>query len=252
MTQRVGGRRILVTGGGGGIGFACAERLAQEGARVAVLDRSREAGLHAQARLGAPHVFVAADVTNTASVMTAVEQSVAALGGLDGLVNAAGIDLDRPLAEISDAEWDAVLAVNLTGSMHACRAAIPHLRRAAAATIVNVASGAALYPLEGRAAYGASKAGLIMMGKVMAKELAGDGIRVNAVCPGAVDTPMLDMSWRGQPDPNASRAAIASRYALRRIAQPAEIAEAILWLTSADSSFVTGIALAVDGGRTFH
>jgi NAD(P)-dependent dehydrogenase (short-subunit alcohol dehydrogenase family) len=252
MTGRIEGRRILVTGAGGAIGFACAERFAREGAAVALLDRDREPGMRAQAKLGAPHVFVGADVTDTASVTAAVEQSVAALGGLDGLVNAAGIDLDRPLANISDAEWDRVLAVNLTGCMHVCRAAIPHLRRAGAATIVNVASGAGLFPLEGRAAYGASKAGLIMLGKVMAKELADDGIRVNAVCPGAVDTPMLDLSWRGLPDPEASRGLIESRYALRRIAQPAEIADAILWLSSAESSFVTGIALAVDGGRTFH
>ncbi|HUB14779.1 MAG TPA: SDR family NAD(P)-dependent oxidoreductase [Acetobacteraceae bacterium] len=252
MTGRVDGRRILVTGAGGGIGFACAERFAREGAGVALLDRDHEAGLRAEARLGAPHVFVAADVTDTASVATAIARSVAALGGLDGVVNAAGIDLDRSLADMADAEWDKVLAVNLTGSMRVCRAAIPHLRRAAAATIVNVASGAGLFPLEGRAAYAASKAGLIMLGKVLARELAGDGIRVNAVCPGAVDTPMLELSWRGRPDPQAARALIESRYALRRIAQPAEIADAILWLSSMESSFVTGIALAVDGGRTFH
>ena len=148
-----------------------------------------------------------------------------ALGGLDGVVNAAGIDLQAPLSGMTLADWSRVMAVNLTGPMLVCRAALPHLRRAGGGTIVNVSSAAGLAPLAQRTAYCATKAGLVMFGKALAMELAADGIRVNAVCPGAVDTPLFRSSYEGAADPQAALESIRNRYALHRIAQPEEIAE---------------------------
>ena len=174
------------------------------------------------------------------------------LGGLDGVVNAAGIDLIADLEAMTLAEWSRVLAVNLTGPMLVMQAACPHLRAAGGGTIVNVSSGAGLSPLKHRTAYCASKAGLQMSSKAVAMEAAEFGIRVNTVCPGAVETELFRSSIDHAPDPQAAYEAVRARYALQRIASPDEIAAAILWLTSAESSYVTGTAIAVDGGRTFH
>jgi NAD(P)-dependent dehydrogenase (short-subunit alcohol dehydrogenase family) len=148
--------------------------------------------------------------------------------------------------------WNRVLSVNLTGPMLVMRACYAHLKAAGRGTIVNVSSGAGLLPLPDRTAYCASKAGLQMASKALAMEAAPHGIRVNTVCPGAVETDLFRSGLENTPDPQAAYEAVRARYALRRIAGPEEIAAAILWLTSDESSFVTGTALAVDGGRTFH
>ena len=149
-------------------------------------------------------------------------------------------------------EWNRVLAVNLTGPMLVMQAAYPFLKAAGGGTIVNVSSAAGLSPLQNRTAYCASKAALQMAGKALAIEGAAFNIRVNTVCPGAVETVLFRSSIDAAADPDAAYEAVRARYALRRIAEPEEIAAAILWLTSAESSYVTGTALAVDGGRTFH
>jgi NAD(P)-dependent dehydrogenase (short-subunit alcohol dehydrogenase family) len=192
------------------------------------------------------------DVAEPEAVKAAVEQGATWLGGIDALVNSAGIDLRTPLEQVDDADWARMLAVNLTGPMLVCRAALPHLRGAGGGTIVNVSSGAGLSPLLHRTAYCAAKAGVIMFGKALAIEAAADGIRVNAVCPGAVDTPLFRTSYEGSEDPERDLEAIRQRYALKRVAAPEEIAEAVLYLSSPASSYITGTALAVDGGRTFH
>jgi NAD(P)-dependent dehydrogenase (short-subunit alcohol dehydrogenase family) len=142
--------------------------------------------------------------------------------------------------------------VDLTGPMLVCHAAVPAMKHAGRGTIVNIASGAALRPLEHRTAYCTAKAGLVMFGKALALDLAPHGIRVNAICPGIIDTPMFRSSWEGNPDPQAELARILDRYVIKRPGQPDEIAHAALFLTGDESSFVTGVALAVDGGRTFH
>jgi NAD(P)-dependent dehydrogenase (short-subunit alcohol dehydrogenase family) len=252
MSGRLVGRRLLVTGAGGGIGKACVERFRAEGASVALLDRDRVGIDRAISELGANGlVAVQADVAVAAEVEAAVGASARALGGLDGLVCCAGIDMEKPLAELGDEDWNRTIAVNLTGAMLVSRAALPPLRKNGG-TIVVVASAAGLRPLPGRSAYCAAKAGAIMFAKTLAIELADDRIRVNAVCPGAVETPLFRSSWETKSDPRAALAEIKARYALRRIAEPREIADAVLWLTSDESSYVTGTALAVDGGRSFH
>lgn len=247
--MRLRGRRVLVTGAASGIGLAVARLFRSEGARVAMLDRD-EAALGKAGVAGA--TTLVCDVADERQVRAAVSQAATALGGLDGVVNSAGIDLMRPFEQMTAAEWARVMAVDLTGPMLVCHAALPALKQAGCGTIVNIASGAALRPLEHRTAYCAAKAGLVMFGKTLAVDLAADHIRVNAICPGIVDTPLFRSSWTGAADPEAELARILERYVIKRPGEPEEIAQAALYLTGDESSFVTGAALAVDGGRTFH
>jgi NAD(P)-dependent dehydrogenase (short-subunit alcohol dehydrogenase family) len=235
---RLTGRKILVTGGASGIGRATCELFAREGATVAVLDRATTSGA------------IAADVADAASVARAVRQAAQDLGGLDGVVNAAGVFFNRGLMETTQDEWNTTIAVNLTGTFLCVQSAVPFLRQAERATVVNIASGVGLLPTGGGStAYVASKGGVIAMTRAMAAELA-PAIRVNAICPGAVETPMTDGTLRDAA--GAVVPAIVHRYALGRPASPEEIAAAILFLTAHESSFVTGISMAVDGGRTYH
>lgn len=253
MSGALVGRRVLITGAAKGIGRATLERFLKEGARIVALDRDK-VGLSAlRERFDRASVYtVEVDVTDSITVRLAVDQGAAAIGGLDGVVNAAGIDLFSDIESMTLANWNRVLAVNLTGPMLIMQAAYPHLRAAGGGTIVNVSSGAGLSPLKHRTAYCASKAGLQMLSKALAMEAAEFGIRVNTICPGAVDTELFRWGVQKAADPQAEYETIRARYALRRIAAPEEIAAAILWLTSAESSYVTGTAIAVDGGRTFH
>ena len=246
--SRMNGRRVLITGGASGIGRATAVLLRQEGAAVAVVDRNAAAAATVAAECGA--IAVTMDVSDEANVQRGVDDAAAKLGGLDGVVNAAGIFHPQLMMETDLTIWQQTLAVNMTGVFLVCRAAVPHLRRADKASIVNIASGVGLQPTgAGSAAYTASKAGVIGLSRSIAAELAPT-IRVNAVCPGAVDTPMTAGFLRdatGEVAPS-----IANRYAMKRPAESTEIAAAILFLLSHEASFVTGVSLAVDGGRTFH
>jgi NAD(P)-dependent dehydrogenase (short-subunit alcohol dehydrogenase family) len=246
--DRLTGRRIVITGGASGIGRATATLFAREGAAVAVLDRSAAEAERVATAVGG--IAVAVDVADAASVAAAMEQAAAAMGDIDGVVNAAGILSAAGLADTSEAVFTRTLAVNLTGTFLVIQAAAPRLLAAGQGTVVNIGSGVGLVPTGGGStACVASKGGVIAMTKALAQELAPT-VRVNVVCPGMVETAMTEGFLRntaGEVDP-----ALAARYALRRPAAPEEIAAAILFLTSAESSFVTGIALPVDGGRTYH
>lgn len=248
--MRLANRRILITGGASGIGLATAARFVREGARVAILDRDADAAERAAAGIKGAKA-VTADVRSETDVARAVKDAARALGGLDGLVNSAGIDLVTPLVETKLEDWHRIIEVNLTGPFLVCRAAVPELQMAKAATIVNIASGAGLFPLKHRTAYCSAKAGIVMFTKTLAMELAPK-IRVNVVCPGAIETPLFRSSYENAADPAAELARITARYTLGRVGEPDEIADAVLFLTSEESSYVTGSALAVDGGRTFH
>lgn len=257
--MRLAGRRILVSGAASGIGRATAELFLREGAAVALLDIDEGALASAAQALrasGTTHGTVCpelvADVADRAAVDTAIAHAAQALGGLDGLVCSAGIDLLSPFGETTAAQWQRVLDVNLTGPFNLCQAALPWLRATREATIVHIASGAALRPLASRTAYCASKAGLVMFAKTLAVDLAADGVRVNVVCPGIIDTPLFRRSLEGAVDPQAELERVLDRYVIRRVGRPEDIAYAALYLTSAESAMVTGSALAVDGGRTFH
>lgn len=243
-------RRFFITGAANGIGRACLTRLVEAGAKVACFDR--DASALASLDAGEAVLALQGDVSSSTSVTAAVEKAASAFGGLDGLINCAGVDLVGALEDTSDEAWRRIFGVNVDGPMHVCRAGVPYLRRAGGGTIVNVSSGAGLQPLKHRTAYSASKAALQMFSKALAMEAAEYGVRVNAVCPGAVETDLLRWSIDSAPDPQAAREAVSARYSLGRIAEPDEIAAAILWLSGPESSYVTGTAMAVDGGRTFH
>src|SRR6516225_1441180 len=235
---RLRGRRILITGAASGIGRGTAELFAAEGAALTLLDCNGK-GLAEVAR-ETRGISIEADVTQEASVARAVEQGAAAMGAIDGVVNAAGIVIHGSVLEVGVADWKLVLDVNLTGTYIVVRCSLPWLKKAPFATIVNIASGQGLVPnTPSMTAYAASKGGVVNLTRALAVELAPD-IRVNSVCPGMVDTPMTLGLQRD-----------LDRYALKRIAEPLEIVQAILFLTGTESSFVTGAALAVDGGRTF-
>jgi NAD(P)-dependent dehydrogenase (short-subunit alcohol dehydrogenase family) len=247
MTLAMAGRRVLIVGGAAGIGRATMSQCLEAGARVGVIDRDlwRDEGDDV-----APTLSLRADVRSAAEVNIGVSATAAGLGGLDGIIYCVGVDLVAKLVDTRDEDWERVLDVNVTGAMRVCRAALRHFA-AEGGTIVLVASAAALHPLADRAAYCASKAALVMLAKSLAAELAPRGIRVNALCPGAVDTAVFRSNFARALDPEAAREAISERYALRRIAAPEEMAKSILFLSSAASSYVTGAALIADGGASF-
>ncbi|MDR5654801.1 SDR family NAD(P)-dependent oxidoreductase [Ruixingdingia sedimenti] len=246
--KRLDGRRIILFGGGSGIGKATAELFAREGARLAIVDHDRTAATAVAEAVGG--VAIAADISDAPQVKAAVDGANAALEGIDGLVNTAGVFDPADLENTAPDLWNQVIGINLTGTYLVCRHALPHLRRAAPATIVTLGSGVALVPTgPTSAAYVAAKGGVIALTRQMAME-AAPLVRANCVCPGMVDTPMTRTILRD--DTGETRSSITGSYALKRAAAPGEIAAAILFLTSRDSSYVTGTAMAVDGGRTFH
>lgn len=244
IAERLAGRRMLVTGAASGIGRAIAELFVRAGAHVAALDQKRPEELTSSA---APSITCEADITDPQAVQRTVQEAVDAFGGLDGVVNAAGISNTDWADAVSLDDWKHVIDVNLTGTFNVCRAALPPLRTAGGGTIVNLSSGQGLQPFKQRSAYAASKAGVIAFSKCIAMEWAPQ-VRVNTICPGAVDTPMVRAGY----SPEVLRTQVGQRYALERIGEPQEIAMAALYLSSAESSFVTGIVLAVDGGRSYH
>lgn len=254
--MRLNGRHIVITGAASGIGRATAALFRAEGARVGLIDRDAarlaetRSALSAQA--GEDVAAEPADVGDAEAVEKAVAALGKAMGGVDGIIAAAGIDLLKPFDEMSLAEWNAVLNVNLNGPFNVCHAALPMMKAAGGGTIVQIASGAALRPLASRTAYCASKAGLVMFAKALAVDLAPFDIRVNAICPGIIETPLFRASFETAEDPEAELSVILDRYLIRRVGQPEDIANAALFLSCAESSHVTGSALAVDGGRTFH
>ncbi len=245
MDQILSGRRMLVTGAASGIGAATARLLASLGAKLAITDFGEGISTIAS-EIGA--WSTTADVRDEAAVSAAVAGACAALGGLDGLVNCAGVATVNRLEETTIEEWRRLIDTNMTGVFLFCRAAAPLLRATGNGTIVNLASASGLTPSFAGAAYGASKAGVVMLSKSLARELA-PSVRVSAVCPGVVDTPMFEAMTGNDA---AAISAIKAGYALQRLASAEEIAEAIAFLSGPRSAFITGIALAVDGGRSFH
>ncbi|MFD5568439.1 SDR family NAD(P)-dependent oxidoreductase [Streptomyces cadmiisoli] len=238
------GMRALVTGGASGIGRATAELLAERGARVAVLDLD-------PSTVDKPLLAYAVDVTDDASVREAIAAAVTDLGGqgvLDVLVNNAGIGAQGTVEDNDDAEWHRVLDVNVVGMVRCTRAALPHLRASSRAAIVNTCSIAATAGLPQRALYSASKGAVQSLTLAMAADHVREGIRVNCVNPGTVDTPWIARLLDAADDPAAERAALRARQPTGRLVTPAEVAGAIAHLASPLSGATTGTVLAVDGG----
>jgi 2-keto-3-deoxy-L-fuconate dehydrogenase len=233
------GLAAVVTGGGSGIGQATARLLADRGGRVAVLDLDPS---------GTDLPGFRADVTDDASVRAAVDEAAAELGGIDVLVNNAGIGAIGTVADNPDEQWHRVFDVNVVGIVRVTRAALPHLRRSAHAAIVNTCSIAATAGLPQRALYSATKGAVLALTLAMAADHLPEGIRVNCVNPGTADTPWIGRLLDQADDPAAERAALAARQPMGRLVTAAEIAAGIAYLASPAASAVTGTSLAIDGG----
>ena len=259
MAGRVGGKRALITGAASGIGRATARVLAREGARVAVTDldedgiRSVVAEIEAAGGMELPFTL---DVTDEAAWEAAIQAVTQAWGGLDILVPNAGIPMGKPVTEMSLAEWRQVMAVNVDGVFLAVKHALPLMRKGSGGSIVIISSSAGLKGLAGASAYCASKGAVRLFAKSVALECAaqGDGIRVNSVHPGGVETPIWQKSAMWEPllrrygSEEAVWKALCSGTPLKRFAAPEEIAHAVLYLASDEAAFVTGTELVIDGG----
>lgn len=241
MAAEFEGLAAVVTGGASGIGEATVRRLLASGARVAVLDLRPE-----NAPDGA--VGIQCDVGDSASVRTAVAQAAQALGGIDIVVNNAGIGAQGNVAANDDDEWDRVLNVNVKSVARVSREALPYLRRSPAAAIVNTSSVAATAGLPERVLYSATKGAIRSMTLAMAADHIREGIRVNCVSPGTANTPWISGLLSKAEDPEAERAALNARQPHGRMVEPEEVAEAICYLASPRNKSTAGVCLAVDGG----
>jgi len=234
------GLNAIVTGGASGIGLATANLLAARGAKVACLDLNPS--------VPEPLLGFRADVTDDASIRSAVAAAAEALGGIDIVVNNAGIGAQGSVEDNDDAEWSRVLDVNVQGMVRTSRAALPHLRRSSHAAIVNVSSIVATAGLPQRALYSASKGAVLSLTLAMAADHLREGIRVNCVNPGTADTPWIGRLLAKAADPVAERAALEARQPTGRLVSADEVAAAIAYLAGPLASATTGMSLAVDGG----
>jgi NAD(P)-dependent dehydrogenase (short-subunit alcohol dehydrogenase family) len=241
----------IVTGGASGIGAASARLFAAEGAKVALVDRDA-AGLARVAAAIPGALTIEADVSDNAQAQAGVARVMQQWGRIDVLMTAAGISLGGTVDKVDEAAWDRTFAVNVKGTYLWVHHAIQPMLAAKSGTIVTVGSQLAQSSIGGNAAYIASKGAIASFTKTIAVDHAAQGIRVNALMPGVIDTPMPARSIQRQADPEAARAFWKKRHPMGRIGQPEEVAKAALFLASDDSSFVTGTLLFVDGGWTAH
>jgi 3-oxoacyl-[acyl-carrier protein] reductase len=245
--MRLKGKIALVTGAGSGIGKCIAETYVREGARVALADIDAEAAESAARIIGNNTVALRCDVSKKADVAKAIEETVAAFGALDILINNAGAThINKPMLSIEEEEYDRIFAVNVKGVFLSCQAAVPALRKQGGGVIINIGSTAGLRPRPGLSAYNATKGAVHVLTKALAVELAPDGIRVCAIAPVATETPLLP-SFLGPAE--GMREKFIATIPLGRLAQPQDIADAALFLASTDAKFITGTIMEVDGGR---
>jgi 2-keto-3-deoxy-L-fuconate dehydrogenase len=235
------GLAAIVTGAASGIGAETASLLAERGARVAALDRD-------PAPAPPDGLVLVADLADDASVRAAVDRAASELGGVDVVVNVAGVGASGDVSANDDEEWRRVLDVNVVGIARVVRAALPQLRRSAQASVVNVASAVAVVGVPNRALYSASKGAVVALSLAMAADHVREGIRVNAVVPGTTDTPWVGRLLEAADEPAAERAALEGRQPIGRLVTPREVAEAVCYLAGPRSASTTGTLLAVDGG----
>ena len=252
---RLYGKVALITGGGTGIGRACAILFAKEGARVAVAGRRKpplEAVVREIEAAGGEALAAICDVTDRKSAEAAVAVTTRRFGRLDILVNNAGAVVVANVEQTSDEDWTRVLSVNLTGTFLVSRAALPELRKAGGGSILNIGSILGLISRKQRAAYSAAKAGVAGLTRAMALDHAHENIRVNCICPSIIETELGLQSMAQSPDPEAERKRRAAEIPLGRLGKPEDVAQMALYLASGESAWVTGAALPLDGGLTAY
>ncbi|HSG42439.1 MAG TPA: glucose 1-dehydrogenase [Anaerolineales bacterium] len=245
--MRLSNRIALITGGNRGIGFATAKLLENEGAKIVLFARDQTKGKSAAASIPNTH-FIQGDVTKAEDCQRVVDETIQMFGGLDILINCAGVIYrNRTVEQTTEDEWDTTFNINVKGMFLMCKYVMPSLRERNGC-IVNMSSYVGIVGFRGASAYAASKAAVINLTRSMAIDHAREGVRVNAVCPGSVDTEMIHNAWEKFGDVSEAQRLWAEKHPMGRIAQPEEVAQAILFLASDDASFITGTALAVDGG----
>ena len=251
--MRLKNKTAVVTGAGSGIGRAIAILFAQEGCRLLVhsrrKDHAEETATQIKSLTGQTVLVVTGPIEDEETNDRIAASSRSEFGEVDVVVPNAGIDDFRPVDVVPVDGWDAVLATNLRGAFLTCRAILPIMRRPGG-SIVHIASASALVGTPGMAAYSASKGGMVSLARQMAADYALDGIRVNAICPGSIDTPMLRAGFASHPDPAEVERRCIARHPLGRLGKPEEVAYGALYLASEEASFVTGAVLVIDGGFT--
>jgi len=253
--MRLDEKTVVVTGAGGGIGRGTAVRCAEEGARVVGSDINRERGEETVAEIrdaGGEAIFEPLDVSDYDEFERLLEKVDQAFDGIDVLVNNAGISRFGAIEDTGLDVRDELLSINLFGPWNGCRAAVPLMKANGGGSIINVSSVTGLLGLPNFATYSLTKAGVLNLTYSLAAELGGHDIRVNAVCPGRVKTPMLDRALADVDDPEEVRKRAAAEHALGRMGRPEEIADCIVFLASDEASFVTGEGLVADGGARFR
>lgn len=248
--MRLHGKTSIVTGGASGIGEATVRRFVAEGSRVLIADRDIAAADALARELGATASAIACDVRKEASAAAVAERAMALWGQIDVLVNNAGSELNRSYDQMTVDEWDVVLETDLKGPWLLCKHIVPHMVRRGCGSVVNVSSlnGLVGFPLS--TAYGSAKGGLVVFTRDMAIELARSGVRFNCVCPGVIQTPMMERWTQRMPDQQAAQAMLRSVMPIGRMGRSEEVAAAILFFASEDSSLCQGAVLSVDGGFT--
>jgi NAD(P)-dependent dehydrogenase (short-subunit alcohol dehydrogenase family) len=246
---RLKGRKAIITGAAAGIGFETARRFAAEGAQVVLSDIDGTAVDAAAGEIDGA-IAITADVTDQGQIDRMVSGAIEAFGGLDIIVNNAGIPMLGTVETLAEADWDREIDVNLKSIYRTGRAVWPHFKSQGGGVILNTASIAGLLGSPGQASYGAAKAGVINLTRCMAIDGAAIPIRVNCICPGFIETPMVLAYLEGQDDPAASRAQVDAMHPLGGIGRPADIANGFVYLASDEASWVTGTALTIDGGLT--
>ncbi|ASC63503.1 short-chain dehydrogenase [Achromobacter denitrificans] len=253
MSQRLKGKIAVVTGAGSGIGEATARLMAREGAIVVLADRAApaaEAVARDIAAQGGTAEAREVDVGDSAAMRQMIEAVAQRHGRLDVLVNNAGYGIAANVVDTAEDDWARLMRVNVDGVFHGCKYAIPIMRRQGGGAIVNTASAGALVGLRERAAYCASKGAVAALTRAMALDHATEGIRINCVAPGTIESPYFREIYARSADPEALRATLAARQPMNRLGSPEEVARAIVFLASDDASFATGSTLVLDGGLT--
>jgi len=248
--ERLEDKRALVTGGAAGIGWAIARRFAGEGATVLIADVDGEAAAEAAKALGGDHLSCHTDVSEEDEAGAMVGYAVRELGGLDVMVNNAGVGIAANIEDTSGEDFDRVISVSLKGTFLGMKYGIPAIRESGGGSVINMSSIAALVGLNDRVAYSAAKGGILAMTRAAAIDHIGEGVRVNCIAPGTVDTPWVERITSGYDDPEEARAKMRARQPHGRLVTPEEVAAMAAYLASDEAASAVGAAMIVDGGVT--